>query len=82
MIQGKRKLLLALGGGVFQLVALVVLVQSFERIALASIAAGHMPPPVDWLTIGILIAGIAVPFVGSAATNAQVHVANLQGTLR
>lgn len=72
-IQGTRKVWLAILGGVAQLVALVVVVRSIEHVALAAIGAGQTPPPVDWLTVGLLITGIAVPFVGSAATNAHVH---------
>lgn len=72
-IQGSRKVLLALAGGGAQLLALLVVVRSLERVALASIAA-HLPaPPVDWFTVALLVGSFAVPFVGSAGMNAIVH---------
>lgn len=73
-ITGGRKVLLALGGGLSQLLALLLLLRSIERVAMASIGAGQAAPPVDWLTLALLVTTFAVPFVGSAGANAVVHV--------
>lgn len=72
-LRGGRKVLLAIAGGVAQIVALLIVVRSIERIALASIAASMTPPPVDWLTVALVVGSFAVPFVGSAGMNAIVH---------
>lgn len=72
-IQGARKVVLGVAGGCAQLLALLLVVRSLERVALAAIAAGMPPPPVEWLSVALVIGSCSVPFVGSAATNAIVH---------